>query len=301
MMEDAFGAPLREHMSAPVRTVDVNVHLPEVERILFETGISGLPVIGPAARPVGVVTRSDLLNAGAVSAVTGTDRGRLSVPDRRVGDVMLARPLCVSENEPLSRAVRVMREERVHRVLVVAGERLVGILTTWDVMRALAASRTEQPIERFMTSPVVKVSPTLGTGEALDKLRGSHVHALVVVEHAWPIGVFAQEEALAAERAHEPTVVERWLNPAVLALPTTLPAHRAAAQAVAMGARAIVVVARGRVLGVVTGTNFLYAVPIEGPGGALPRPPRVARRVSRGSRETLPAMPAARRPRGEGS
>lgn len=296
---DAFGAPLREHMSAPVRAVDVDMHLPEVARILSETGFSGLPVLGPGSRPLGVVTRSDLLNAGTVREVTGTDRGSLVLPDRRVGDVMLTRPLCVSEGEPLSHAVRLMRDERVHRVLVVMSERLVGIVTTWDVIRALAASQTEQSLERFMTAPVVKVAPTLGTGEALLKLRGSHVHALVVVEHGWPIGVFGQAQALAAERADEPSTVERWLDPALLVLPATLSAHRAAAQAIATGARTIVVVERGRIRGIVTGTNFLYAVPVEGPGGTAPRPPRVARPVSRRSRETVPAMPAARRGRGE--
>lgn len=294
---DAFALPLRGHMSAPVHTVGANAHLPEVERILAETGVSGLPVVDSELKPVGVITRSDLLHAGAVSAVTGTGRARLVVPDRRVGDVVLARPLCVSEGDRLAQAVRVMREERVHRVLVVAGERLVGILTTWDVMRALAESQAEVPLERFMTAPVAKVAPSLSTGQALDKLRGSHVRAVVVVEHGWPIGVFAQEDALAAERWYEPTSVEEWFNPAVLALPPTLAAHRAAAQAVATRARTIVVVDRGRVRGVVTGTNFLYAVPIEGPGGDSARPPPVAGRAGPTSRETVPAMPAARRMR----
>jgi len=297
---DAFGGPVRAHMSAPVHAVGSDARLPEVERMLADTGVSGVPVIDAEGRPIGMITRTDLLDEGAVSAVTGTERARLIVPDRLVTDVSLEPPLGVEESARLADAVRVMRQARVHRVPVVSKGKLVGMLTTWDVVRAIASSWTERPLERFMTAPVVKIAPTLSAGRALEKLRRTHVRALVVAEHGWPIGIFAQEEALAAERWYEPTTVEQWLNPAVLVLPPTLAAHRAAANVIAMDASTIVVSERGRVRGVVTGTNFLYAVPIDGPDGDSARPPPVSWPAGPMSRDTFPAMPAARRERGNG-
>lgn len=297
---DPFSGPVRDSMSAPVHVVGADARLPDVERLLAATAVSGVPVVDAAHRPIGIITRTDLLDAGAVSAVTGTDRTRLVVPDRRVTDVSLSPPLGVSESDRLAKAVRLMRDAHVHRVVVLSEGKLVGILTTWDVVRAIATSTETRPLERFMSSPALNVSPTLATGRALEKLRRAHVRALVVTEDGTPIGVFAQEEALLAERWYEPTVVERWLNPAVLVLPPTLAAHRAAAQLIATRARMIAVVERRRVCGVVTGTNFLYAASIDGPGGDATRPPPSEWLKSEASRATIPALPAAlkeRRPR----
>lgn len=288
-------------MSPPTHTVGPDTRLPEVERLLAHAPFSGLPVVDSALRPLGVVTRTDLLRAGAVNAVTGTSRGALVVPDRRVGDVVHGAPLCVAADASLAEAARIMRDERVHRVLVVRGAHLVGIVTTWDVVRAFAGTRVALPIGRMMSSPVLTVPPDLPTASALRKLGESHVHALVVVESGWPVGVFTQREALLAERWPSRTVVDRWLDPAVLTLPPSFPAYRAAAQASAAGVRTITVMDLEGVSGILTATNFLYAVSAVAPdavssvGSASSRPPKRERPKKPHERRTAPAMPAARR------
>lgn len=289
------------YMSAAAHTVGPDARLPEVERVLVQGAFSGVPVVDDDLRPLGVITRTDLLRAGAVSAVTGTTRTRLIVPDRRAGDVIHGEALCVSDDARLEDAARIMREHHVHRVLVVADARLVGILTTWDLVRAIAEAHVALPIGRMMSSPVLTVPPSMSTASALAKLGQAHVRALAVVESGWPVGVFTQREALLAERWPSHTQVDRWLDPAVLTLPPNFPAYRAAAQAVATGARTITVMDLEGVCGIVTATNFLYATPDVAPGTSPPvgtgssRPPMPERPRKPHERRTAPAMPAGRR------
>lgn len=297
----SFDAPVSVHMSAAAHTVGPEARLPEVERLLVHSAFSGIPVVDDKLQPLGVITRTDLLRVGAVSAVTGTSRTKLVVPDRRVGDVIHGEPLCVSHGAPLEEAARIMREHHVHRVLVVSGRRLVGIVTSWDVVRAIAEARVALPIGRMMSSPVLTVPPTLSTGMALAQLAKAHVRALVVVESGWPVGVFAQREALVAERWPSRTQVDRWLDPALLTLPPNFPAYRAAAQAIATGTRTITVMDLEGVCGIVTATNFLFVTPnaaldaTESASAASSRPPLPERSTKPNERLTAPAMPAARR------
>ncbi len=252
-----FDLPIADCMSAALHTVGPDARLPAVERLLRDAGVSGVPVVDAELRPLGVVSLTDLLQAGAVQAVTGTAQTRLMLPDRRVADSVHGRPLCVQLEGSLREAVQLMRSERVHRVLVVDGGRLCGLVSAWDVMRVVAAARLARHLGTLMSSPVITVSPQEPTGAALERLRAARVHGLVVVEGGWPVGVFGQEEALAAELWPAPTTVEQWFNPSVLSLPPSMALHRAAAQACAMRTRDIAVMDLEGIGGIVTASDFL--------------------------------------------
>jgi CBS domain-containing protein len=252
-----FDVPIRDCMSTAPHSVGPDALLPEVERLLRDVGVSGVPIVDAGLRPLGVLSRTDLLQAGAAPAATGASSAPLTLPERRVGDIAHGRALCVPVDARLSEAVRVMRAERVHRVLVTEGGRLCGVVSVWDAMRVLASARIARPIGTLMSSPVITVTPELSAGIAIERLRAARVHGLIVVEHGWPIGVFGQEEALGAELWPAPTTVEQWFSAAVLNLPSSMAAHRAAAQACAMQARDIAVMDLEGIHGIVTASDFL--------------------------------------------
>ncbi|MFI5305911.1 MAG: CBS domain-containing protein [Polyangiales bacterium] len=244
-------------MSEPLHTVGPDTRLPAVERLLRDAGVSGVPVVDAQMRPLGVISRTDLVQAGAVPAVTGTQQSYPMLPDRRIGDVKHGPALCVPIQGSLADAVSLMREERVHRVLVTDADRLCGIVSVWDVMRVVADARISRPIGTMMSSPVVSVLADEDTEVALHKLRAARVHGLLVVERGWPIGVFSQEEALGAALWPAPTLVEQWFSSAVLTLPPSMAVHRAAAQACATHSRDIAVMDLEGVGGIVTASDFL--------------------------------------------
>jgi len=245
-------------MTPPLYTVSPDAKLPQIEYMLEDLDVSGIAVVDAEFRPLGVITRTDLLHAGAVPTVSLGRHGHLELPDRRVGDTLAGAPSTIDVGQSMEAAVEKLQKERIHRLLVVEQGRLVGVLSTWDVMATVAEARLKQPLGTLMSASVVTLSPEANTASAIERLQNAHVHGLVVVERGWPIGVFGQEEALAAERWPQESKVDQWFSPAVLSMPASMPVHRAAAQAVATRTRHLVVMELDGIGGIVTTSDFLH-------------------------------------------
>ncbi|HEX5271992.1 MAG TPA: CBS domain-containing protein [Gemmataceae bacterium] len=103
----------------------------EAIELLTRREISGAPVIDEAGRPVGVVSRGDILVHDR-EAVNDEGGGT------RVRDIMTPVVFCVSPDAPASRVVREMVELKVHRLFVVDDlGTLVGVITVLDVLRQM--------------------------------------------------------------------------------------------------------------------------------------------------------------------
>ncbi len=62
-----------------------------------------------------------------------------TLPTLPIDDIMTPEEVAVSAYTPLPEVVQIMLERRVHRVLVLRNGELAGILSAFDVLRALAA------------------------------------------------------------------------------------------------------------------------------------------------------------------
>jgi CBS domain-containing protein len=160
------GWTARDVMQTEVRTVGVDTPLAELDRALLEERVSGFPVV-EGDRLVGLVTRSDVVRQlGVEQSVAETisdyhrDVGGIRaepvetidaiarqvgarIEGLRVKDVMVHELITVSPEDPLEAVARVLVEERIHRVPVVEAGRLVGILTSLDLVRLIAEGRAK--------------------------------------------------------------------------------------------------------------------------------------------------------------
>ena len=148
-------------MTTATATVEPRVLLSELERTLAKLGVSGMPVVDAAGSVVGVVSRADVVravsgaeaDAEAVLAyyrdVAGAEPARSEISrmigERAdtlcVGDVMATKLLTVGPDQPLRDVARVLTERRVHRVLVTEKQRLLGLISSLDIARAVADGR----------------------------------------------------------------------------------------------------------------------------------------------------------------
>jgi CBS domain-containing protein len=109
----------------------------EAVELLTRREISGAPVIDEAGRPVGVVSRGDILVHDREAVDDGGDGDEGG--GTRVRDIMTPVVFCVSPDAPASRVVREMVDLKVHRLFVVDNlGTLVGVITVLDVLRHLA-------------------------------------------------------------------------------------------------------------------------------------------------------------------
>lgn len=247
---------VRDCMTSPVVGVRDDALLEEVERVLRRREISGVAVVDRSGAAVGVITRTDLLRAGRTRRDEAGGEHVLTLPDTPVHKHMHAGIVTIGPQATLADAARHMVEHHVHRIYVTAGSELVGVVSTREVLRAIAAARSSKPIADLMSIALVTVRPEDPLEFAIDRLTAANVSGLVVVDREWPIGVFGQLEALEAREADPGERVDFWMDALVICVPMWLPAHRAAAQALATNCRRVLAVDDMRARGLVTGIDF---------------------------------------------
>ncbi len=143
---------VRDVMTTDIGTVEPGSRIDAAIAMMTERRVTGIPVVDEAGALVGILTEGDLLRR--VETGTGGRRsplllellmgtGREAVDyvrthSRRVSDLMTAAVVTVAEDDPLSEVVRLMERRRIRRVPVVRDGRLVGIVSRFDLVAALA-------------------------------------------------------------------------------------------------------------------------------------------------------------------
>ena len=106
-----------------------------------------------------------------------------------VGEIMAQDVLCVGPDATLVDAAERMHERRVGAVVVLETDRLVGILTERDVLRAVATGKVECTVSAAMTHgpDTVEAAESAGHAAAL-MIHGGFRH-LPVVDGARVVGI----------------------------------------------------------------------------------------------------------------
>lgn len=248
-------------MTSPVRTVPAEAPLTEAYYVLRQYALSSLVAVHDD-QPVGVISRTDLLRVGRVGGGPVRRAPLLELPEVAVREVMTPGLITVTLQATVGDAARVMVGQRIHRVFVRAkeGPGLTGVVSTRDVMEAVASSSMRAPLSDFMTTPVLTVRDDDTLGHATDKLTESGVAGMVVVDsQEIPVGYFTQVEALQTRDWDMSTPVEAAMNLGILCMNLHTPLHRAAAAAAEMRARRVIAVDRRRLHGILTGIDFARA------------------------------------------
>ncbi|MDR7414972.1 MAG: CBS domain-containing protein [Armatimonadota bacterium] len=188
----------RDVMTTPVYTVGPETPVPEVARLLVERHISGAPVVDETGRLVGIVTEADLLpkEAGPAGLPLTALLGPEAPPEVRehlrryrgrvVREVMTREVVTATEDTPVQQLAALMLRKRVNRIPIVRGERVVGIVTRNDVLRAFF--RRDEDLERAAQETLrdLELDPgrlTIRAREGVLEIRGevdSPEHARLV-------------------------------------------------------------------------------------------------------------------------
>jgi CBS domain-containing protein len=155
-------------------TIDRSASVQDLAELLFFHGIGGVPVVEDATRVVGVVSASDIVRLAAeqneapmwyvneagqpkpsayfAGEAPGIVRGLVesSLAGFRVEDIMTPATFSVREEATLPELAGFLVKAGVHRALVMEEGHLRGVVTSMDVMRAVAAeiAPIRQPITR---------------------------------------------------------------------------------------------------------------------------------------------------------
>ena len=128
-------------MTAPVVTVPAGTPIAEIARTLRRHRVSAVPVVDEAGGVVGLVSEYDLLARTGLAA----------------RDVMTSAVVSVTEHTSIDEVRHLLVDRRIRRVPVLAGGRLVGIISRSDLIALMATEwvclvcgepvRGEHPLE----------------------------------------------------------------------------------------------------------------------------------------------------------
>ena len=145
---------VKELMMRDCVSVNPDMTVEELAKLLLEHNLSGVPVISGAGELVGIVSEGDLLHKecvprlpnfinllGAVIFYNGVDRfddDFKKLMARQVADIMTDNVLTVTEDTDVHDAARLMIEHKIRQVPVVGESNfLVGMVRRSDIIKLL--------------------------------------------------------------------------------------------------------------------------------------------------------------------
>jgi CBS domain-containing protein len=241
-----------------------------------------LPVVENDAL-VGVLSIRDIYRADLSHVTTGEGTRARHLRSIEVGQAMTPDPLTAPPTMTLLTAAHTLTRRRVSCLPIVDDGKLAGIITSTDFLEPAARALEAEAgtggapitVHRVMTHcPLEAVAPDDPLDVAHALMRAARIRHLPVVERGRVVGILSDLDLLAADGAalpHANDEAERLaaragltVADAMTARPITIGPEEPAAEAARLLARrrfgALPVLAVGRLVGIVTVSDFFYAL-----------------------------------------
>ncbi len=147
----------KDVMTTKLVTADMETSVRELAKLMLTHRISGIPIVDPSQRVLGMVSEGDLMRRPeseterkpswwleAVFAPRDKAADYIKAHGTKAGDVMTRDVLTVDETMPIRDVARLLEEHRIKRVPVVREGKLVGIISRANLLHGLVASGPDE-------------------------------------------------------------------------------------------------------------------------------------------------------------
>jgi len=108
--------------------------------------------------------------------------------ERTAKDIMISIPT-VDVNSRIQEAAALMIEKNSGIIAVLSQNKLVGVVTDWDVTSAVASNSCDVELEKIMTKDVITASPEFSILDIVRELEQYQISAMPVVEQGKVLGM----------------------------------------------------------------------------------------------------------------
>jgi len=207
-------------------------------------------------RAVGILTERDVLKgvaAGYEEFLGATVAAKMSHP-----------VISVPPDLRALEASALMESRGIKRLLVVLGERLIGVVTQTNITQSLISMCRFKNISELMTSDVVTVSPTTPVTEAAQLMASRNISCLIILHRREAAGIVTERDILqrvvtCGENPATTPIAEIMSFP-VVAVPLTYSVMSASRKMQEMHIHRLLVGSAQQVEGIVTQTDIIAAV-----------------------------------------
>ncbi len=114
-------------MSTEVITCTPHQTVGQVRHMIDDNHIHAVPVVDDSDRPVGMVSAADLMNAASDMV--------------KIKEIMSDKVHSIPAYNGVHQAARLMRKNRVHHAMVIHEKKLVGVLSSFDLLQLVEEHR----------------------------------------------------------------------------------------------------------------------------------------------------------------
>jgi CBS domain-containing protein len=129
----------KDLMRRDVLTVHEDDLVEELLDALVGKNLHGAPVVDAKGDLVGMISQTDI-HFGAMTRSTiraaGSDNSAAAA--LRVGEIMTSPPVSATEDTRIVDLCKMMRRLRLHRVPIVRGRKVTGVISSLDIVGAIA-------------------------------------------------------------------------------------------------------------------------------------------------------------------
>jgi CBS domain-containing protein len=118
---------VEELMTKSVVTAQPHQSVEHVRNMLERNSISSVPVVDSDGHPIGIVSLTDLVQE--------------LKPAAPISQIMTEKVYTVPQYDDTSIAARVMRNHKIHHVVVTHEQKVVGILSAFDLLKLVESHR----------------------------------------------------------------------------------------------------------------------------------------------------------------
>jgi CBS domain-containing protein len=129
--EKLAGKKVREVMNAETKTCGPQDSVTKVWDAMLDSDFTGMPVVDEKGKPLGMITRFDILKTG------GARIGKDTKDVMKVEKLMSTPLFSVSPEASLRDAAKKMLDREIGRISVVDDGKLVGIIDRYDIIKAI--------------------------------------------------------------------------------------------------------------------------------------------------------------------
>jgi CBS domain-containing protein len=195
-------ALVKNWMTSPVITGTPEMELSKARQIFNERHIRALPIL-QGDKLIGLINRQVLIRLDL--SILGNEVWNLgiNVADETAADVMKKNVLTIAPDSTIHHAARVMLENKINALPVLENGKLIGILTSSDLLRFIIAQypglNKKITVSAYMTDKVVTVNKDATLLEAHNLMGIKRIRSLPVVEGSKIIGLVTRTDLMSSD------------------------------------------------------------------------------------------------------
>lgn len=132
---------VREFMTTDAQCIKENQSLSDAARMMMDLDCGSLPICGDDGKLTGMITDRDIV---LKCVAAGRDPRETMARDLATG-----KPHWVDADANIDAAIEIMEKHQVRRLPVIAGHKLVGIISQGDIARNYTEERVGELVEQI--------------------------------------------------------------------------------------------------------------------------------------------------------